>query len=1173
LITIGLASVGTTLSVTGNANVGNLGTAGLVTATGNVGGGNINTGGLVTATGNVGGGNINTGGLVTATGNITGGNLITGGLITATGNITSTANITGGNLITGGTLSATGNANVGNLGTAGLITATGNIGGGNINTGGLVTATGNINSGANIVATANVIGGNMSTAGLVTATGNITGGNLITGGILSATGNANVGNLGTAGLITATGNIGGGNINTGGLVTATGNITGGNIITSGLITATGNITATANIAGGNISTGGLITATGNITGGNITTAGIASLGNLRISENTINGASGYVFINAIQQDVDFAVNGDTASNIFYVDGGTGTASFGSATQTTNAIVAFNSNKSVLMPVGTTGERPGSGVTGMMRFNTSVNNLEFYDANSWQTAGSQFTVIVANTQVGNGVEVAFTLPADSTTAGTIVAINGVVQIPTTAYSVSANVCTFTEAPESTDYIDFRVLTTTSSVSALSSSTGALVEASASAIELDFTGNVVPTANLTYSLGSSTNFWKSLYVGGNSIYLGSLILKDAGSNTFAVYTSDGTTQANLDVGTIDVSAINSGTSTIGISGTNGNAYISVGGVANIFVASTTGSNVTGTLGVSGNATVGNISATTHTGTTVSVTGNVTGGNLTTGGLISATGNVTGGNLTTGGLISATGNVTGGNLITGGLITATGNITATANIAGGNISTGGLITATGNITGSFILGNGSQLTGIDATSIQSGTSNVKVVSSGGNVTTSVGGTSNVLVVTGTGANIAGTLSASGNITAGNVTGTGLTGLLLTASQTNITSVGTLGSLAVAGNISPGGIAMSTGNATIGNLYVSGTTTIAGNITQVSGNSGQFFGNASTGFNALYAGLPAGFTLLPQSVVNFVSQFDSYSQINNQNQSAGNTATADYVLTSNNGNDSTYYLDMGIASSTYDGAVAILDNAMGTSVTPNDAYLYVTGNVAAGNPSDLVLGAVDAGGQIRFAVAGSNAANVAMKLNAPNTTSSSTTTGTAVITGGVGVSGNITSGNLSVGTGTVTLGNIVNANGNGIGNIGSSSLYFNTVFAKATSAQYADLAEMYVADADYTPGTVMSFGGEHEVTISGVNSDKRIAGVISTNPSYVMNATQAGDHVVAVALTGRVPTRVTGAVAKGDMMVSNGDGTARAESNPQVGSVIGKALEDFIGAQGTIEVVVGRF
>jgi hypothetical protein len=69
-----------------------------------------------------------------------------------------------------------------------------------------------------------------------------------------------------------------------------------------------------------------------------------------------------------------------------------------------------------------------------------------------------------------------------------------------------------------------------------------------------------------------------------------------------------------------------------------------------------------------------------------------------------------------------------------------------------------------------------------------------------------------------------------------------------------------------------------------------------------------------------------------------------------------------------------------------------------------------------------------------------------------------------------------------------------------------------------------------------------------------------------------QAGDCVVAVALTGRVPTRVTGTVRKGDLMVSTGDGRAQANNAARVGTVIGKALADFDGADGTIEVVVGR-
>jgi hypothetical protein len=74
-------------------------------------------------------------------------------------------------------------------------------------------------------------------------------------------------------------------------------------------------------------------------------------------------------------------------------------------------------------------------------------------------------------------------------------------------------------------------------------------------------------------------------------------------------------------------------------------------------------------------------------------------------------------------------------------------------------------------------------------------------------------------------------------------------------------------------------------------------------------------------------------------------------------------------------------------------------------------------------------------------------------------------------------------------------------------------------------------------------------------------------------MNAALDAEYVAVVAFTGRVPTSVTGAVSKGDLMVSNGDGTARAEADPKAGAIIGKALENFDGGTGTIEVVIGRF
>ena len=174
--------------------------------------------------------------------------------------------------------------------------------------------------------------------------------------------------------------------------------------------------------------------------------------------------------------------------------------------------------------------------------------------------------------------------------------------------------------------------------------------------------------------------------------------------------------------------------------------------------------------------------------------------------------------------------------------------------------------------------------------------------------------------------------------------------------------------------------------------------------------------------------------------------------------------------------------------------------------------------------------------------------------------------------ITGNITGGNLSVNTGTITVGNIVNANGNAVGNIGSSSLYFNTVFAQSTSAQYADLAELYLADADYAPATVVVFGGEQEITLATQARDPAVAGVISTRPAYQMNSGLTGDHVAKVALAGRVPCRVVGPVWKGAMMVSAPNGYARAERDPAVGTVIGKALQAFDGEQGTIEIVVGR-
>ena len=176
---------------------------------------------------------------------------------------------------------------------------------------------------------------------------------------------------------------------------------------------------------------------------------------------------------------------------------------------------------------------------------------------------------------------------------------------------------------------------------------------------------------------------------------------------------------------------------------------------------------------------------------------------------------------------------------------------------------------------------------------------------------------------------------------------------------------------------------------------------------------------------------------------------------------------------------------------------------------------------------------------------------------------------------------GNVAVtigGSGIVTFAaaGIINDQANGVGNIGNATGYFNTVFAQATSAQYADVAECYLADADYATGTVLVFGGNQEVTQSQIDHTTAIAGTVSDRPAYVMNSGLAGEHVATVALLGRVPVRVIGTIRPGDLLVASelpGVATSLVKDRYAPGCVIGKALESYDSErEGQIEAVVGR-
>ena len=301
--------------------------------------------------------------------------------------------------------------------------------------------------------------------------------------------------------------------------------------------------------------------TSSSTGALVVAGGVGLGANLNVS--------GGATINVDQTAESFQVKGQYATTLIYTDSVTDTVTIGGSNTTpiSGATLRVNGTGAIVLPVGTTSQRPGSSgnvdVAGMMRVNSSLNILEYYDGSNWQSSQGSFTVISNESFNGDGANVAFEMTGAGSTASTIVAINGIVQIPITSYSVSDTTLTFTEPPESGDIIDVRRLTTTVSVDELSFnqnvfkanleyaliSTGTVapiprllidtnglvtvtsdmeiygnltVKGSTNgqinigdsdtdnvAITAEINSNLVPNANNTYDLGSPTQRWKNVY----------------------------------------------------------------------------------------------------------------------------------------------------------------------------------------------------------------------------------------------------------------------------------------------------------------------------------------------------------------------------------------------------------------------------------------------------------------------------------------------------------------------------------------------------------------------------------------------------------------------------------------------------------------------------------------
>ena len=254
-------------------------------------------------------------------------------------------------------------------------------------------------------------------------------------------------------------------------------------------------------------------------------------------------------------------------------------------------------------------------------------------------------------------------------------------------------------------------------------------------------------------------------------------------------------------------------------------------------------------------------------------------------------------------------------------------------------------------------------------------------------------------------------------------------------------------------------------------------------------------------------------------------------------------------------------------------LNNSIASPVTTTNVVGSLTGNVTGnvtGNLTGNVTGTVLTASQPNITSLGT-ISNLAIVGTA-------TLNGLQIATVGAGGSASFSSinntpvGNATPSTGaftTATVGALL-PTGNATVNIGSNTAWFNKIYGVSTQAQYADLAENYLADTEYAPGTVLMFGGSAEVTQADAETTK-IAGVVSTNPAHLMNGALTGANVVALALIGRVPCRVLGPVNRGDLLVSAGNGYAKTSKNPKYGQVIGRAIGQTVD-NGIIEIVVGR-
>lgn len=714
------------------------------------------------------------------------------------------------------------------------------------------------------------------------------------------------------------------------------------------------------------------------------------------------------------------------------------------------------------------------------------------------------------------------------------------------------------------------------------------------ELYSRAQVSPPATLIGSVGDTAGMYAY-----NSAYFYYCFANYDGVNTIWAQVTQ--------VADISIAAISDGSSNVKLVGLNGDATVNINGTSNIAAFRSTGAYITGvvsaTSNVIGSTLSGNyVYGSQIIGNSVSSVGNVyafnaiLSGAITTGTGFATTSTFSPTGFTDGVVMDydsanskarfSTGTGDSINFYNNGVgntsivtFDSTGNISAASGISAvGNVVTGGIVSAVGNIvtSGYFV---GTFVGNVTGNFVVPGANTQVLFNTSGNADAVAGFTynkdANTMIVLGI-------VSARGNVVAGNVTTAGQinatgtitggslnTGTTISATGTitggNLATSGTMSSTGTitGGNLATGGTISGTGNVTGGNFRTVGQVSATGNITtagylavsQDINASGNITATLYSGSGLSLSGNITGGNIITSGTVS------STGNVTGGNLSTTGNVTGNYILGNGsqltglntnsiqNGNSNVL-----VGSSAGNVSVNIAGISPIALFTPLGQQLTgtfsTTGTVTGGNIT--TSGYVSAAGDITGADL----------YTGGLISATGTITGGNLATGGTAsVAGTITGGNITTGgyvsatgnvtasghVGTIYTNSIINTGSNVTGNIGSSTGYFNTIFAKATSAQYADLAEIYSADSDYEAGTVVVFGGEKEITITGEYADVTVAGAISTGPAYLMNS---GAEGLPVALRGRVPVKVIGPVCKGDLLVTAG-------ANPGYAVSIGKSTQ----------------